>query len=100
MTKPDLTEFDLFELHDEIERRRKSMIDERTAKLRRLSAFVKEHQEAMRFFFELGGCSRPQECVDALIVEEWEAPHSVPVAYTKRFRDDDDGNFSTMGYSQ
>ena len=82
MTKPDLTQFDLSELHDEIKRRRKAMIDERTAKLRSLSTFVRQHAEMMKLFFEVGGCKRPEEAVCSLIFEDYEEPKSVPVAYT------------------
>jgi len=86
MTKPDLTQFDLTELHEEVARRRKAMLDERTEKLRRLSKFVREHQEEMTLFFELASCRRPEECVESLIVEDYEQPRYVPVAYTKELK--------------
>lgn len=85
-----LREIDTADLHAELQRRKAEADRVLHEKLHRLSVFIREHPEDMLLFFELGGCKRPHECVQALTIEPYETPHSVPVAYTRRFREEGD----------
>ncbi len=79
--KSDLSNIDTQDLIDEINRRENAKIDEERAERKRLAKFIGEHREEMTLFFKLGGCKRPEECVDSLVCSEWDTPDYVPVAY-------------------